>query len=239
MHAYQSLILSLTFPFAAVAQTVLGVYIFSREGDRTAEATPPTILTELGYVEEYGTGSWYRDNYIASGAANRIWNLQPDKPQLSQLSALAPNDNVLMSSATAFWQGLYPPVGDAAATAGLRNGTTVTEPLNGYQIVPIQQTSINPSAGITNTGTSFQGSTWLEGNANCNYALNSSSRYYTSAEYYAESNASQSFYQSIAPVVVNTYPNQSNVNFYNAYSGTSRFPNHAFPFLLCFLSTMY
>jgi hypothetical protein len=33
------------------AETVLGAYIFSRHGDRTAKSTPPTVLTDLGYQE--------------------------------------------------------------------------------------------------------------------------------------------------------------------------------------------
>jgi hypothetical protein len=35
----------------ASAETVLGVYIFSRHGDRTAKSTPPTSLTDLGFQE--------------------------------------------------------------------------------------------------------------------------------------------------------------------------------------------
>lgn len=219
MRAHQSLFLSFALPLAAVADTTLGLYIFSREGDRTAVSTPPTVLTELGYVQEYGTGSWYRDNYVANGAVKRIWNLQPDRPNYSQINALAAYDPVLMTSATAFWQGIYPPIGNNAATAGLRNGSTVTEPLNGYQIVPIQQTSLNPQADILNVNTATQGNTWLDGAAGCNMATNSSNKYYASTDYYFNSNTTQSLYQSIAPVVQNTYPNSAQVNYQNAYNG--------------------
>ena len=226
MRAHQSLFLASAFPLAAVADTTLGLYVFSREGDRTAQATPPTVLTELGYVQEFGTGQWFRDQYVANGASQRIWNLQPNKPQYNQITALAPLDNVLMSSATAFWQGVYPPVGNNAATAGLRNGSTVTEPLNGYQIIPIQQTTLDPSAGILNVKTGDQGSTWLEGNANCNKAINSTNDYYSSSDFYYESNQTLSFYQSIAPVVSASLP-AGQVNYQNAYTSKCYFSSQS------------
>ena len=40
-------------------ETVLGVYIFSRHGDRTAKSTPPANLTDLGYEEVYTSGKHY------------------------------------------------------------------------------------------------------------------------------------------------------------------------------------
>lgn len=210
MPTVQSLLVAFALPLAATAETVLGVYIFSREGDRTSQSTPNTMLTELGYAEVYQTGTWFRNEYIANGASRRIWNLQPNKVQLSQISASAPLDNVLMSSAMGFTQGLYPPVGEQAATAGLRNGSTVTEPLNGYQLVPIQQST---------TGTRTETSAWLQGNRGCGRASDSSRNYFNSTDFYTVSNASQNFYQQIAPVVANTFPNPDLVNFYNAYSG--------------------
>ena len=212
MHTLQSLSVAFALPLAATADTVLGLYIFSRYGDRTAQTTQPPILTELGYAEVFESGTWFREEYIASGAAKRIWNLQPNKVQLSQISASAPLDNVMMSSATGFFQGLYPPVGDSAGTAGLRNGSTVTEPLNGYQIVPVMQS--------TSGDTSTDNSAWLQGSTGCNNAIDSSNNYFNSTDYYALSNSTQSFYQGIAPVVANTFTSPNTVNYQNAYSST-------------------
>ncbi|KAI7118253.1 hypothetical protein KC352_g33600, partial [Hortaea werneckii] len=42
-------------------ETILGVYMFHRHGDRTAKATAPANLTTLGYREVYTSGSYYRN----------------------------------------------------------------------------------------------------------------------------------------------------------------------------------
>ena len=46
---------------AAVQEAVLGIYIFSRHGDRTAKATPPANLTDLGYEEVFTSGTYFRN----------------------------------------------------------------------------------------------------------------------------------------------------------------------------------
>ena len=122
----------------AATETVLGVYILSRHGDRTAKALPPTNLTDLGYQEVFTSGTYFRDRYIASGASNPIYGMNTDLVLESQITALAPVDNVLQNSAAGFLQALYPPVGETLGSATLRNGTRVQTPLNGFQLIPIQ-----------------------------------------------------------------------------------------------------
>jgi hypothetical protein len=46
---------------AAAQDTVLGVYILSRHGNRTAKATPPANLTDLGYGEASTGGTYFRN----------------------------------------------------------------------------------------------------------------------------------------------------------------------------------
>jgi hypothetical protein len=48
---HSSIIVAASLASAAAAETVIGAYIFSRHGDRTAKSTPPTVLTDLGYQE--------------------------------------------------------------------------------------------------------------------------------------------------------------------------------------------
>jgi hypothetical protein len=62
----------------AFAETVLGVYILSRHGDRTAKATPPTKLTDLGYEEVFTSGTYFRHRYVASGASNPIFGMNTE-----------------------------------------------------------------------------------------------------------------------------------------------------------------
>lgn len=207
-----TLALLLPFPLSQAAETVLGVYIFSRHGDRTAKSTPPSNLTDLGYREVFDSGSWFRDRYVSSTASSRIAGMNTDLVKLSQIAASAPVDNVLQSSAQGFLQGLYPPVGATLGSNALRNGTVVEAPLNGYQIIPVQTVT---------SGTASEDSAWLQGAGNCAKAIVSSNNYYTSSEYMAMLDGTRNFYNSIAPVVNGTFtPDET--NFKNAY--TSKVP---------------
>lgn len=86
------------------AETVLGVYILSRHGDRTAKSTPPAKLTDLGYAEVFMSGSFYRDRYVSENATRPIFGLSHDIVAASQITASAPADNVLQNSAIGFLQ---------------------------------------------------------------------------------------------------------------------------------------
>ena len=208
MHTHPLLPLALSLPLTQAAETVLGVYIFSRHGDRTAKSTPPANLTDLGYREVFDSGAWFRENYVSSGATKAIAGINSDVAKLSQLAVSAPLDNVLMSSAQGFMQGLYPPVGPTLGSATLRNGTVVQAPLNGYQIIPVLQVT---------SGTGSEDQAWLQGNSNCANALVSSNEYYTSFEYMDLLNSTRGFYGNLVPVVNATF-NSSQTSFYNAYT---------------------
>jgi hypothetical protein len=198
-------------PLSVSAQTVLGVYIFSRHGDRTAKAPGNTRLTSLGYQEVFQSGTYYRNRYIAGNASSPIANISSDTVTLSQLSVSAPWDNVLMSSATGFLQGLYPPVGSSVGVEQLHNGSRVSNPLNGYQIIPIAQAA---------TGTGSEDSAWLQGASNCANALISSNNYFDSEEYLALLSSTQDFYTGLTPMINNTF-SSSQISFKNAYTSKS------------------
>lgn len=197
--------LALLLPFTQGAETVLGLYIFSRHGDRTTKSYPPTSLTDLGYNEIFSSGTWFRENYI--NGTSPINGIEANNVKLSQVAASAPFDNVLMNSAQGFLQGLYPPVGPTLGSQPLGNGTVVAASLDGYQLIPIQT--------IT-TGTGSENDAWLQGASNCANAEVSSNNYFTSSEYMALLNSTQAFYTSILPTINTTF-NASQTSFYNAY----------------------
>lgn len=201
-------ILSFAFllPITQAAETVLGLYIFSRHGDRTSKAWPPTVLTGLGYSEIFSSGTWFRENYI--NGTSPINGIQPNNVKLSQISASAPLDGVLMPSAQGFLQGLYPPVGATMGSQTLANGTVVTAPLNGYQLIPISTVA---------TGAGSENQAWLQGGSSCANAEISSNNYFTSPEYLSLLNSTQGFYSSILPTINTTF-NASQATFANAYS---------------------
>ena len=213
MRPHNFLFLAL-LPITQSAETVLGVYIFSRHGDRTSKSTPPTNLTDLGYREIFTSGSYFRDRYISSSATRKIQGINSDIVKLSQISASAPLDNVLMSSAQGFLQGVYPPVGPELGHETLRNQTVVQAPLDGYQLIPIQTVT---------SGTASEDSAWLQGAGNCANAILSSNNYFTSTEYQELYDSTLDFYQSITPTVNATFA-PANITFKNAYASTFHSP---------------
>ena len=208
---------ALLLPITQAAETVLGLYIFSRHGDRTSKAWPPTKLTDLGYREIFSSGTWFRQNYI--NGTSPINTIEPNNVKLSQISASAPLDAVLMPSTQGFLQGLYPPVGAALGSQTLANGTVVTAPLDGYQLIPIQTVA---------TGTGSEDQAWLQGASNCANAVISSNNYFASPEYMSLLNSTQAFYSSILPTVNTTF-NASQANFANAYSSKILLPTTLIP----------
>lgn len=219
----QALLLVSALPLATAAETVLGVYIFHRHGDRTAKSTPPANLTDLGFQEVYSAGQYFRDRYISSSASSRIAGIEPDLVKLSQLSVSAPVDNVLQTSAIGFLAALYPPVGPTLGSNTLRNGTIVQAPLNGFQLIPVQV--VSAGAGSEDNG-------WLQGATNCAGATTSSNQYFYTQDYENLLNSTMDFYKSLTPMVNETF-SDSQISFKNAY--TSSFPQHQ-PVLL---STTY
>ncbi|KAI1154781.1 putative histidine acid phosphatase [Nemania diffusa] len=192
------------------SETVLGLYIFSRHGDRTPKILAPTNLTSLGAEQVYFSGGYYRNRYVASDSSSPIRGLSRNTAALPQLTVTAPVDNVLQSSAQAFLQGLYPPAGDFS-TQELRNDSEVTAPLGGYQYIPINTVDNSFS------GTTPEDSPWLQGGSGCTNAVVSSNNYLSSAEYLATYQQSADFFQNLLPVINSTF-SAANATFKNAYS---------------------
>ncbi|KAI6816757.1 phosphoglycerate mutase-like protein [Hortaea werneckii] len=190
------------------AETILGVYMFHRHGDRTAKATAPANLTTLGYREVYTSGSYYRNRYVASSAPFQISGINSDLVKQSQISVLSPADDVLENSALGFLQGLYPPVGDSMGTTELGNGSSVTAPLDGYQLIPI---------GLVDTGSGSEDSSWLQSAQGCAKATSSSNNYFLSQQYQDLLASTQDFYGQFEPVVNGSF-DESELNFKNAYT---------------------
>lgn len=207
MH-FTTLPLLATLACSATAETVLGVYIFSRHGDRTPKALPPSNLTDLGYAEVFTSGTYYRNRYVADNSSRQIHGLNTDIVKQSQITASAPVDTVLQNSAMGFLQGLYPPVGSTLGSSTLRNGTIVESPLNGYQLIPLEQVT---------TGANSENSAWLQGSTNCANAQISSNDYFLSSQYLTTLASTQDFYNGLSPMINRTF-NAAQTSFKNAYT---------------------
>jgi len=185
--------------------------MFHRHGDRTPKALAPANLTDLGYSQVYTSGDYYRSRYIDSEADHRILGINSDIVKQSQIAASAPSDDVLQNSATGFLQGLYPPVGNALGTQTLRNGSNVTSPLNGYQLIPL---------ALTSSGSGSEDNGWLQSASGCANAVSSSNEYFSSPEYTSLLASTQDFYNSLTPVINATF-SPSQISFKNAYTSKS------------------
>jgi len=211
MLAQQLLFLSSLLPLLQAQETVLGVYIFHRHGDRTSKSFPPASLTDLGYYQVHASGDYYRNRYVAANASAQIYGIAPSLVKNSQLSVEAPVDTVLQNSAAGFLQGLYPPVGATLGSNQLANGTTVEAPLGGFQLIPV-----NAVASASSNANS-ENSAWLQGSSGCNNAIVSSNNYFSSPQYMQTLNSTGAFYQSILPVINSTF-SSSQDSFKNAYT---------------------
>jgi hypothetical protein len=196
--------------FALAQETILGSYIFHRHGDRTSKSWPPAHLTDLGAAEVYGSGIFYRNRYI--NGSSPINGIEKNITKLSQLNIQAPVDVVLQPSAIAWLQGLYPPVGTVLGMQTLRNGTHIEAPLDGYQLIPVNLVT----SPVSNTNA--ESSVWLQGSSGCANAIISSNNYFLSQDYINTKARTDSFYQSIYPVVNGSF-NSSYTSYQNAYAG--------------------
>lgn len=203
-----SLLLALLAPMAhpALAEKVLGAYIFARHGDRTAKALGNTHLTDLGYNEVYLTGSYYHTRYVSPDSPLQIAGISEPTVNTKQIIASTPSDEVLQNSATGFLQGVYPPVGNTANETP-RNSTTAQTPLNGYQLIPLS---------IVTSGTNSEDSMWLQKASGCDGATASSKGFYSSPLYNDLLQSTKGFYESLSPMLSSTF-DESQMSFKNAY----------------------
>ncbi len=214
MLSKQLLAITSLLPLIQAQETVLGVYIFHRHGDRTSKSYPPTSLTDLGYQQIFQAGDFYRHRYVDANATSPIYGISSDIVKNSQLSVEAPVDTVLQNSAAGFLQGLYPPVGATLGSQTLANGSSVEAPLNGFQLIPV---NVVASAA---SGSNSENSAWLQGQSGCYNAIVSSNNYFFSSEYLDKLNSTAKFYQSILPVINGTFTSATDT-FKNAYSSKS------------------
>ncbi|KAI9902142.1 hypothetical protein N3K66_003959 [Trichothecium roseum] len=143
----------------AAAETVHGVVVFTRHGDRTTKHYGSQQLTPLGASQNYQVGSSYRARYLSNDSDHQILGISPDEYKSSQIYASAPNQGILSNTATAFLQGLYPPLTETnedLATTQLNNGSDSTAPLEGYQYVLLH--------GV---GDESESTIWIKGDDAC------------------------------------------------------------------------
>ena len=194
-------------PLCHAADTIVGVYLVTRHGDRTPKLFPPTGLTPLGIQEVHEDGVYFRDRYISSDDnSTEIKGISTDLVKLSEISPTAPGkDLVLQNSAAVFLQGLYPPTTHVET---LRDGEKIEAPIN-TQLIPIQNT-VTVSGNIENT-------LWVQGVSGCANAVLSAIEYSESSEYQSLLESTRDFYKRLDPVINQAFA-PDDQSFKNAYA---------------------
>ncbi|KAK6505180.1 hypothetical protein TWF481_007099 [Arthrobotrys musiformis] len=192
---------------AQAAETILGVYILSRHGDRTDKSHPPTKLTNLGYSQILASGEYFRNRYVSPLAPQKIFGIASDEVVNSQIHVSTTDDTVLLNSAQAFLQGLYPAVGAISAEV-LRNGSVVSGVNGGYQLIPIH---------TMGNGVNKEDATWLQGTSGCDAAIKSSKSFSDSKEFKEAKEETKEFYHSLEGVWKDTFTSEQS-DFTNAYA---------------------
>lgn len=167
------------------------------------------MLTDLGAQQLFRVGSDYRARYLASNSSSRIQGISEFKYDPDQVYASAPDQSILLNTATAFLQGLYPPLDNfksQVAPEQLANGSTITTPLTGYQYVTLH--------GINNDSPE---TIWIKGDDNCPAVAAASADFKTSAEYQSHLSSTRDFYHSLYPLVSDIYPSASALSYASAY----------------------
>ncbi|KZL80153.1 acid phosphatase [Colletotrichum incanum] len=194
----------------AVAETVHGVLVFSRHGDRTTKHYGAQSLTSLGAQQCYEAGGDYRSRYLEADSTRRILGISEDKYVSSQIYASAPDQGILLNTATAFLQGLYPPLVDLdaqIATSALNNGSTSTSPLNGYQYVLLHGENSNSPDTI-----------WIKGDDGCPANAAAYKSFEASQEFQARVAETKGFYAGFYDVLESVYDyNPEDMTYRNAY----------------------
>jgi prostatic aicd phosphatase len=78
----------------AIAETIHGLVVFTRHGDRTSKTYKGYQMTPLGAEQVFQSGSRYRQRYIEEGAPSQILGISADEYKPSQLWTSAPDQSV-------------------------------------------------------------------------------------------------------------------------------------------------
>ncbi|KAK6501774.1 hypothetical protein TWF481_009600 [Arthrobotrys musiformis] len=205
-----SLVLLTASALPVLGETILGLTVFTRHGDRNSKHYPGYGLTNLGFQQNFQTGGLYRETYLSSNSSKQILGISEDKYVPAQVWASSPDQKVLANTATAFLQGLYPPleqIDPEIATNTLTNGTKYTNPLEGYQYV-VLHTADGESPNTI----------WIKGDDGCPAVTEASEDFELSAEFMEREASTKSFYEGFWEQLQDVYDyTESKLSYARAY----------------------
>jgi hypothetical protein len=203
-------------------ETVWGTVVFARHGERTPLIIPgPDAITPLGAIQANAAGALIRQRYVVPisnftdgniTTSSQISGIDPFFYDSNSVFVLAPDDEVIVNSAQAFMQGVYPPLDYTVKyqpnppESVLANGTITQAPLGGYQYANIHVAS-----------SLDYNSVWLAGNLYCPEYSVASSVYYETDLYQSTEDSKSAFYKSLEPGILNGVITDDTVSYQNAY----------------------
>lgn len=167
------------------------------------------MLTNLGAQQLFQVGTDYRARYLASDSPHRIQGISEFEYVPAQIYASAPDQSILLNTATSFLQGLYPPLNgvDQVGIQELANGSSVSTPLSGYQYVTLH--GIDEDAPDT---------VWIKGDDFCPVVANASADFMASTEYKSMLASTRDYYRSIHHLVADVFPSADDLSYAKAYT---------------------
>lgn len=182
----------------------------TKSGAGTSKHYEGYNLTNLGLQQNHNVGQDYRSIYLNSSSPKQILDISEENVVNSQIFASAPDQAVLLNTATAFLQGLYPPlesIDQELATQTLNSDERIIKPLGGYQYLVVHGENDDSPDTI-----------WLKGDEECPALTTSIKQHRQSPAFTQRISETKLFYQSFWDQLDNVYDyQQSNLNFANAY----------------------
>ncbi|KFY83364.1 hypothetical protein V498_08129 [Pseudogymnoascus sp. VKM F-4517 (FW-2822)] len=193
------------------AETIHGVALVNRHGDRTTKHYSTQQLTNLGYRQSFDAGSFFRSVYVTDGAPKKILGISSDVYNYTQLFATAPDQQILMKTTTAFLQGIYPPLSDINALSlsveTLNNGSSYTTADNGFQYIFLRGRQANSPDAM-----------WIKGDEECPAFTTASATFKQTPQYLDLLGDTTPFYAQFWSILQNVYDyTQKNLTYANAF----------------------
>ncbi|SNX83058.1 uncharacterized protein MEPE_01764 [Melanopsichium pennsylvanicum] len=192
-----------------MSSPVTGIVALIRHGDRQGFYQSPstytasnTNLTVLGYLEELNSGAQLRQRYLDAASADLIQGVNVTVAENVQVEVQADaggEGGVIVESANAFMQGLFPAFND---TITLANGTTVSWD-GRAQLIPIETIESEQS---------FVMEPWTQ----CDKFDDFTAQWYQSADFKNQQALAQSFYDSLPTSLIGNRP-KTLVNAWNIF----------------------
>ncbi|KIJ08400.1 hypothetical protein PAXINDRAFT_18466 [Paxillus involutus ATCC 200175] len=127
---------------------LISVVLLARHGDcsgtvfqnYTTYSSMQGYLSAYGSSQEYELGTFLRETYLNPSSPSYIQGINIDVADTG-------GGNVILDSAYALLQGLYPPMKESKTA--LANGQIVTSPLRGYQYIPVESLEFWQAPSLT------------------------------------------------------------------------------------------